>query len=302
MEMWKYHISLYLYTLYLNNIKQRKIVSNFLTRTITGALFVFVVVGSALWNYWAFASVIGLFMIFGLWEFYGLINRKETSSDRIAGTIIGLAIFLITVLGNSDIIKPETTNILYFSLFSASILVFFAELCERSEHPFRNIAYTFLGIIYIAIPFSLLISLNCFFKTDTNTPIFPVFYFFILWTYDTFAYLIGMKFGKHRLFERISPKKSWEGVIGGLLFAFILATVFSEFFSFLSLLQWLILVLIIVIFGTLGDITESMLKRSIDCKDSGTFFPGHGGILDRFDAVLLSVPFVYIYIKILAVI
>ncbi|MFA4852752.1 MAG: phosphatidate cytidylyltransferase [Bacteroidales bacterium] len=273
--------------------------NNFLTRTITGALFVFVVVGSALWNYWAFASVIGLFMILGLWEFYDIINRKGICSDRIAGTIIGLAIFIITVLHNSDIINIKTTNILYFSLFSASILVFFAELYGRSKYPFRNIANTFLGIIYIAIPFSLLISLTCFSEEDTENPAFPIFYFFILWTYDTFAYLIGMKFGKHKLFERISPQKSWEGVIGGLLFAFILATVFSEYYFFLSWLQWLILALIIVIFGTFGDLTESMLKRSMDCKDSGTFFPGHGGILDRFDSVLLSVPFVFIYIEFL---
>jgi len=273
--------------------------NNFLTRTITGALFVFVIVGSALWNYWAFASVIGLFMIFGLWEFYDIINHKGICSDRIVGTIIGLAIFLITVLHNSDIINIGTTKILYFSLFSVSILVFFAELYRRSEYPFRNIANTFLGIIYIAIPFSLLISLICFTEGYTKTPAFPIFYFFILWTYDTFAYLIGMKFGKHKLFERISPQKSWEGVIGGLLFAFILATVFSEYYFFLSWLQWLTLALIIVIFGTFGDLTESMLKRSMDYKDSGNFLPGHGGILDRFDAVLLSVPFVFIYIKFL---
>jgi phosphatidate cytidylyltransferase len=108
-----------------------------------------------------------------------------------------------------------------------------------------------------------------------------------------------MKIGKHKLFERISPKKSWEGVIVGLFFACILATVFSEYYFFLSFSQWLILAMIIVIFGTFGDLTESMLKRSMDCKDSGTFLPGHGGVLDRFDSVLLSVPFVYIYIDFL---
>ena len=273
--------------------------NNFFTRTITGALFVLVIVGSALWNYWVFTSVIGLFMILGLWEFYDLINRKGICSDKIAGTIIGIAIFLITFLHNSDIINTRITYILFFFLFSVSILVFFTELYRRSKYPFRNIANTFLGIIYIAIPFSLLISLTCFTEGDTESPAFPIFFFCILWTYDTFAYLIGVKFGKHKLFERISPKKSWEGVIAGLLFSFILAIVFSEYYFFLSLVQWLILALIIVIFGTLGDLTESMLKRSIDCKDSGTFFPGHGGILDRFDSVLLSVPFVFIYFKFL---
>ncbi len=140
-------------------------------------------------------------------------------------------------------------------------------------------------------------------KTEnTGLFTFPVLYFFILWTYDTFAYLAGIKFGRNRLLERISPKKSWEGAIGGIIFSFILTYILSGFYGFISLYQWLGLTAIIVVFGTLGDLAESMLKRSLNCKDSGNFFPGHGGILDRFDSVLLSAPFVFVYLKIIELI
>jgi phosphatidate cytidylyltransferase len=172
-------------------------------------------------------------------------------------------------------------------------------LYKRSATPFQNIAYTYLGIIYLAIPFSLLILMINFGKGNFGVFTFPVFYFFMIWANDTFAYLVGSAIGKHRLFERISPKKSWEGAIGGLFFTFVLAFILSQFYSFLSVPQWLELAAIIVVFGNFGDLAESMFKRSIDCKDSGKFFPGHGGILDRFDSVLLSAPFVFIYLQII---
>jgi len=157
-------------------------------------------------------------------------------------------------------------------------------------------------LLYISIPFIILVSFNKYAEGSCGIFTFPVLYFFMLWANDTFAYLTGMKFGKHKLFERISPKKTWEGSAGGLIFTMILAVVFSVYFKFLTLPEWLGLAGIIVVFGTYGDLAESMLKRSMDCKDSGKFLPGHGGILDRFDSVLLSAPFVFVYLRILEII
>jgi phosphatidate cytidylyltransferase len=275
--------------------------NNFITRTITGALFIIVVVGSAIWNFWAFAAVFGIFVIFGIWEFYNMIARKNILPQKLFGVFIGLLLYSVSILNIEGMLSKFTE---YFSLLIiiAFCIVFIIELYKKSENPFQNIAFTFLGIIYITVPFIFLVSMNHFADGKCWIFTFPVLYFLMLWTNDTFAYLTGMKFGKHKLFERISPKKTWEGAIGGLIFTFIFAFIFSIYFKFLNLPEWLGLAGIIVVFGTYGDLVESMLKRNLDCKDSGKFFPGHGGILDRFDSVLLSAPFVFVYLRILEII
>ncbi len=271
--------------------------NNFFTRTITGAFFVLIVVGSAIWNFWAFAAVFGVFTIFGTWEFFKLIGKSGILPYKFFGTLIALLLYATTVFFVAGEID-KYISLFYFSIASLSFLIFFAELYKRSETPFHNIAYTYLGLIYLAIPFSLLVATVNIGKDNFGPFTFPVFYFFMIWANDTFAYLAGSAFGKHKLFERISPKKSWEGAVGGLLFTFILAFVLSHFYSFFTLPQWLGLAAIIVVFGNFGDLAESMFKRSIDIKDSGKFFPGHGGILDRFDSLLLSAPFVFVYLEI----
>ena len=272
--------------------------NNFLIRTLTGAVFVIAVVGSAIWNYWAFAAVFAVFTAFGTWESYKLFGKNGSKPFKIFGTLIALALYAITVLIVGGVVHKHTTSFYYFAL-ALSFLVFFIELYKRSDTPFLNIAYTYLGIIYLAIPFSLLIMMADFGKECFGIFTFPVIYFFMIWTNDTLAYLVGSAIGKHKLFERISPKKTWEGAIGGLIFTLILAVILSHFYEFFNLIQWLGLAVIVVVFGNFGDLVESMLKRSIEYKDSGKFFPGHGGILDRFDSLLLSAPFVFIYIQII---
>jgi phosphatidate cytidylyltransferase len=274
-------------------------VNNFLTRTITGALFVIVVIGSSIWDLWAFAAVFGIFTVFGILEFYKLVSKTGARPQKILGTIIGFAVYAIIVLIIEGIFK-ELTQLFCFVVFALLFLIFIIELFKGTITPLHNIACTFLGILYVSIPFSLLVSLSVF-DTEKVFFTFPILYFFIIWTYDTFAYLVGIKFGKHRLYESISPKKSWEGAIGGLIFTIALVAILSEYYTFLSLMQWVGLALIIVVFGTFGDLAESMLKRSVNSKDSGNFFPGHGGILDRFDSMLLSVPFVFVYLLILEI-
>jgi len=180
------------------------------------------------------------------------------------------------------------------------LLTFIIELFRKNDTPFVNVAYTLLGVLYIVLPFAMLFHLgfytnNSFSEHYSYQIILGIF--ILLWTNDTGAYLSGRFFGKHKLFERISPKKTWEGAIGGGILALIVAYVISIYFTNLTLTDWIITGALIVVFGDLGDLIESMLKRSFGIKDSGKLLPGHGGILDRFDALLLAVPFVYSYLQ-----
>ncbi|NTW31521.1 MAG: phosphatidate cytidylyltransferase [Bacteroidetes bacterium] len=274
--------------------------SNILVRALTGFIFILTVAGSAILDFRLFLLFFGAYTFLALREFYKLISNTDTKPLIAVGIIIGIGIYLISALSVLSIITTRQGGIFYIFTFVISASIFLIELYRHSKTPYFNIAYTFLGVIYIAIPFSMLISFSEFQKEYSTFSYQILGYFFILWMYDTFAYLCGMKFGKHRLFERISPKKTWEGVIGGALFAFITAYIISLYFLPNSLLHWSIITVIVVVFGTFGDLVESMFKRSLDKKDSGTILPGHGGILDRFDAVFLSAPVVYLYLKILA--
>jgi phosphatidate cytidylyltransferase len=274
-------------------------VNNFIQRTLTGAVFVVVIIGSLLWNNYAFTAVFAVFTTVGLWEFYSLLKKNGISISRIFPVIVGFLIYAGTFLSLHYFKITESFSLIIASVFALSVVMFFVELFSKKEKPFEAIGYSFLGLIYIAVPFTLLVNIPFIKDQGLYSPELVLGIFLMLWANDTFAYLTGMLIGKHKLFERISPKKTWEGFFGGLAFTLIVAFAFSLKYDYLSLLQWLILAAIIVVSGTLGDLVESMLKRSIGCKDSGNFFPGHGGILDRFDSILLSVPFVYLFLMIL---
>jgi len=171
------------------------------------------------------------------------------------------------------------------------------ELYNPVKPNWQRIGSVYSAIVFVVVPFGLMNAL--FFNKATNgfkTGIL-IGLFIIMWSNDIFAYLIGSKFGKNRLFEKHSPKKSWEGSIGGFIFALIAAYVLSIFYNQLSSINWLILGAIIAISGTFGDLAESLLKRNAGVKDSGNLFPGHGGVLDRFDAVLFATPFVFVYLN-----
>ena len=178
-------------------------------------------------------------------------------------------------------------------------IVFITELYRKKENPFLNIAITLTGIIYLSLPVMLMVLIAFGFTPDDGIAYHGKVIMgciFLLWGSDTGAYMIGSKFGKHRLFERISPKKSWEGFFGGMFTSLLVAWINSMWFPDLNLMEWMMVAVIIVTSGTLGDLVESMLKRSLNVKDSGTIFPGHGGILDRFDGLLISMPFVFFYL------
>jgi phosphatidate cytidylyltransferase len=172
--------------------------------------------------------------------------------------------------------------------------VFMQELFKKSTSPFTNIAYTFLGAILIIIPFAFFHGL-AYLQGSFNFH-FPMAFLLMLWSNDTGAYLTGLGFGRHKLFERHSPKKTWEGFIGGVLIAAGVGLIISRFYTELPAVEWAIMGVIIGTVGTMGDLVESMFKRSINVKDSGSILPGHGGLLDRFDGLFLAVPVVYTYL------
>jgi CDP-diglyceride synthetase len=196
-------------------------------------------------------------------------------------------------LSGSQIFIPYLFLIIYLII---------SELYLQKPNPVNNMAYSTLAQLYIGLPFALL-NVLAFQVDNTGTVSYnyalPLSIFIFIWLNDTGAYCFGTLFGKHRLFERISPKKSWEGFIGGAVITLITGFVLGRFFPFLSSIEWAGLGLVVSIFGTWGDLVESMIKRHMGIKDSGTFFPGHGGILDRFDSLLIAVPAAVIYLYVI---
>ena len=264
--------------------------NNFLQRTITGSVFVAVIIASIWWGPLSFQLLFLLAAIMALREFYTLMSSSECQPFHTGGMVVGILTYLI-ISGYSSGYFPLNFLVL---LLPAAAILFFSELYRRKSRPFINIAVSISGILYTVIPFALLTSLS--FIPGYYHKGLLLGYFVLLWSSDTFAYVWGSLFGRNRLFERISPKKSWEGSILGTLSTMAIAWLISGLFSEIALQHWLVMALIICVTGTLGDLTESLLKRSLGIKDSGNILPGHGGLLDRFDALLLSVPFVIAYL------
>ena len=243
------------------------------------------------------AGLFFLIVTLGLWEFYSLIEQKRFKPRKLPGVLLGISVFSFFITANrlmDEYIIASGLGILFLSI--ALIVI---ELFMKSENPFANIAFGFLGVLYISLPFSILtipVLRGGFLSEFQYLPHYILGYFFLLWSNDTFAYLTGRAFGRTKLFERISPKKTWEGTIGGILCTQGVAYLLSIYFTELPLRDWLVVGGIVSVFGTLGDLVESMFKRSLGVKDSGTILPGHGGILDRFDGVFLSAPFVVTYL------
>lgn len=269
---------------------------NLYTRTITGIIFVAVIIGSMILHPLAFAAVIFIILIIAFVEFYKLGNYGEIIPQLALGTITGSITFMLLVLAGMGIIQLK-----YLAIIPVLLLIpFVAELFRDKPSAFQNIAFTVFPVFYLSIPFAAMVLL----MSPLVIAGFPSWHilfslFIIIWANDTFAYLTGMWLGKHKFFERISPKKTWEGTIGGVIFGLIAGYVMSVFFKELTVIQWLAGSLIIIVTGTFGDLAESLLKRNFNVKDSGNFFPGHGGVLDRFDSVLFAAPAVFCYLILL---
>lgn len=272
--------------------------TNFTERTLTAILFVIVLLGSIIQS--EFASSILFFIIILLCqrEFYNFFKPTEIKPQKLVGTIGGLSFFTLSVAASQFSLTGKSL----FLITPVIFIIFVIELFRNRPQPIPNIAFTILGIIYIAVPFTLLHELSYFSKTGFSESYnYEVLmgYFFVLWANDTGAYLIGKNFGKTKLFERISPKKTWEGSIGGALLGILVGYCNYLIFPEISLAIWLGIALIIVVFGSLGDLVESLFKRSMNMKDSGKILPGHGGVLDRFDGIFISAPMVYTFLRLI---
>lgn len=194
--------------------------------------------------------------------------------------------------------KYPSISVLYFTIHITVLLIM--EVFLKSEKPFKNAAFFVLGIFYIIIPFTLLNDLSVDHNKGPNSfsPRLVAGLIFLTWIYDTFAYLIGSRFGKNLLLPRISPKKTWEGTIGGAAVCILTSLAAAPVLQTYKTTDWLIIGIIVSVAGLLGDLVESLLKRSVGVKDSGQILPGHGGFLDRFDSFIVIIPFVYLFLVI----
>ena len=271
------------------------------TRAITGLFFVLVMLGSVLLGQYVFGLFYLLLGAFVLYEFYKLVSQSVAKPDIPAGIVNGALVYAgFALLIYSDnmtlpiLLSYKATYSLLFLLPVTFTVVFIRQLFKQAMLPFNNVAYTFLGIVLVIAPFTFFHALA--YLHGAYNFHFPLAFLVLLWANDTGAYLVGRRFGKTKLFERHSPKKTWEGLIGGIIISAGIALIFAHFYNDLPWNQWVSVAIIISCFGTLGDLVESMFKRSINVKDSGGILPGHGGLLDRFDGLFLAVPVVYAYL------
>ncbi len=269
---------------------------NFITRALTGIVFVAILVSAIYFHSYYFLGVFSLITGLTLWELYGLVLPEASPFNRFMGAIGGAYLFAAT-FGYTE---KELGAWIFLPYLLILIYLMVVALYEKGKNPLTHWSMLLFGQAYCAGSFSLLNGLA--YKSElieglAPMPIFILALFALIWLNDTGAYLIGSMLGKHRLFARISPKKSWEGFFGGLAVAVLGSQLLATLDPLYSHLQWMGLAIVVVAFGTWGDLIESLLKRTIGVKDSGNLLPGHGGMLDRFDSLLLAAPASYIYIE-----
>ena len=274
---------------------------NFIVRTITGVIFVAAIVASFLRPE---AMVLLFSIVTGLtvWEFTGLVNEREhVTVNRFISTVAGVYFFFSMTYFCSDLYGGVAKSVVFIPYLITIIYLLIAELYLKQDDPIQDWAYTMLSQMYIALPFSML-NVLAFTSDSSGVVVFntllPLSVFVFLWMNDTGAYCVGSLIGRHKLFPRISPGKSWEGSIGGAVVVLAVAAAISIYIDdvMLTLPQWLGLGLVVVVFGTWGDLVESLFKRTLGIKDSGSILPGHGGMLDRFDSSLLAIPAAVVYL------
>lgn len=274
---------------------------NLLVRTATGIVFVAVMMAALLLGRLSFAILLLCITAGCMWELYGLAEKNGAAPHKTVGMLIGLMLVGInlgiveTVINNIAFVKY--VGIAAVLVILLTVLVFVMDIWRRKGNALSNTGATFLGIAYVALPVSLI----AFFPLIGNKMLFPwnplivPAYILIVWGNDVFAYLVGMAIGKHKFCERLSPKKTWEGFFGGLIGAVGVAALVGKFLIQGDIVMWMGLGLLIAVTSVLGDMVESHFKRSVGAKDSGRVLPGHGGLLDRFDAMLVSAPFAFIF-------
>lgn len=275
--------------------------SNLIIRTLTGAVYVLLLVGCTVYSPVSAFFFFALITAATLWEFSSIMNAHvHTNIVRLINSTAG--VILVAAVWLSTVASPQTGKL--FSLYGLLLIyIIVSELYRHAKNPLRNWVFCFASQIYVALPFALLPLLSIAFNAEEDkfvyNWIYPLALFIFLWVNDTFAYLCGCSLGRVfpvKLFPRISPKKSWIGSIGGAVFT-IAASVIIYYWQpeTMALERWIGFALVVIFFGTWGDLVESLIKRQTGIKDSGKILPGHGGLLDRFDSALLAIPASVIY-------
>ncbi len=270
---------------------------NLIIRALTGIIFVVVLVSAICIHPIFFLILFCIITGLTLWEFGGLVKHYENANlQRTVNVLGGVYLFIATFVYANGL----TDGKIFLPYLLFIMLTMIAELYYKAPNPINNWAFTLFAQVYCAGSFSILNFIGAEPGTPgvmSYTPLFIMAIFIFVWLDDTGAYLVGSLIGKHKLFERISPKKSWEGFFGGLILSLASSQAFAWFAPEINRMNWLGLAATVVLFGTWGDLIESLLKRTLGVKDSGNVLPGHGGMLDRFDSVMLAVPASYIYIE-----
>ena len=270
---------------------------NLIIRALTGIIFVVVLISAIYIHPIFFLILFCIITGLTLWEFGGLVKHYENANlQRTVNVLGGVYLFIATFVYANGL----TDGKIFLPYLLFIMLTMIAELYYKAPNPINNWAFTLFAQVYCAGSFSILNFIGAEPGTPgvmSYTPLFIMAIFIFVWLDDTGAYLVGSLIGKHKLFERISPKKSWEGFFGGLILSLASSQAFAWFAPEINRMNWLGLAATVVLFGTWGDLIESLLKRTLGVKDSGNVLPGHGGMLDRFDSVMLAVPASYIYIE-----
>lgn len=278
--------------------------SDIVRRTLTGAAIVIFILGGLWLHPFSFTLVILLLLAGVTYEYYQIIMIAGQRPQVLSGIFLCVAAYAVSTGVAADYVPAEWL----LALLPVVFIIIVAELYRKLDKPFDSLAHTFFPLIYAAVPFSLF-PFSAFSHSGLQpvlgsggfqfSPGIAIGFFIITWACDSGAYLAGVSFGRHKLLERVSPKKTWEGFAGGLVFAVIAALIFSGWLGVVERSGWIVIAIIVAVAGTFGDLAESLLKRSTGVKDSGTIMPGHGGFLDRFDSTITAFPLVYLFLALL---
>lgn len=259
-----------------------------LTRAISGAVYIVLLISATFYSSNSFLLFFGILLLIAVSEFCKLVNLKN-----IVPMLIAVGLFILCNL--SYTIKTNDILILLATLLVSIKAIFF--LFDKKNKPVNSLSKYVYLIGYVILPFVLITKIP--FVENSYNPNIILSIFILIWVNDTFAFLVGKTFGKHKLFEKVSPKKTIEGFVGGFIFSIVAGIILAQFLMLQSYIHWIFIAVLASVFGTLGDLVESKFKRIANVKDSGNIMPGHGGVLDRLDSIIFVAPIVFLFYQII---
>ncbi|MEX1003296.1 MAG: phosphatidate cytidylyltransferase [Crocinitomicaceae bacterium] len=272
----------------------KKKVNTIIQRSITGAVYIGAIIVSVCLGGMYLHLFFGILTLLTLQEFYAMFRKSNVQPQHILAPILGFLIYASSLLPEYSVYLNDRFLPLVVTVFASLLLILSNELLRKKKQAIYNMSLSIFGIVYIVPPMIIINELSARGQAKEMDQLFPLLGIFILiWAFDTFAYLVGRKLGKHKLLERISPKKSWEGFFGGFFFAILAGLVMAYFLDEQPYLYYAVIAALVAVFSTIGDLIESMIKRSLFIKDSGKILPGHGGLLDRIDSILIVFPVIF---------